>query len=494
MGIRMAAKHIAEAWCEEMKQQVQQWGEKGLKATLAAVLVEGDSASAYYAQAKQKRAEKLGFGFELVKLKAEVSQESLLATVEQLNTRIDVHGIMVELPLPAHIHAEQVMEQISPWKDVDGVTSANKLACYEGKTGLWPATPQACIQLLKAYGYTLAGKHVVLIGRGETVGRPLMQLLLRENATLTVCHSRTTDLFKHVQAADIVITAAGRTGLLHDGLVHPDLIVIDAGINETDQGIQGDAVPGLEEAVAALSPVPGGVGTLTTLILLRNVLHAVEWQQREQGRQPSLLDSSVRHLLKSTASESPTPGGGSIAALTAALGGALGSMVANLSQGPKHPETAEKMAGLAQEMSKIMTEAGRLADLDISVFNQYMAALKLPKADPVERAARLEAIRAASEEAASVPLELMRCASAAIDLLSDEVNTSNPHVVSDLGAAVALLLSAVRSGWLTLVINTKPYPDEAWARKFSQEAEALLLHCNQLSEATLGKVYERIKS
>jgi methylenetetrahydrofolate dehydrogenase (NADP+)/methenyltetrahydrofolate cyclohydrolase len=200
----------------------------------------------------------------------------------RLNDDPAVHGIMLELPLPGHLQASRITAAISPMKDIDGVTPANKLAVVTGEPGLYPATPQACIQLLKHYGYTLEGKNVALLGRGQTVGLPLFHMLQRENATVTVCHSRTPDLTYHLGHAEIAFIAVGRLHTVKAEMVHANLTLIDAGINETAEGkIAGDISPEAAMVAAALSPVPGGVGTLTTAILFQNLMKAISLQSKE---------------------------------------------------------------------------------------------------------------------------------------------------------------------------------------------------------------------
>lgn len=205
----------------------------------------------------------------------------MLELVAQLNSDSSVHGIMLELPLPEQISAAKIERVISPLKDVDGVTPQNKLATVTGEAGLYPATPQACIKLLKHYGYSLEGKNVTLVGRGQTVGLPLFHMLQRENATVTVCHSRTPDIAAHLSHAELAFVAVGRAEVVNKQMLHADLVVVDAGINETEDGkMVGDVAVDVAEHVQAISPVPGGVGTLTTAILYENLLKAVEIQLR----------------------------------------------------------------------------------------------------------------------------------------------------------------------------------------------------------------------
>lgn len=282
MAKRLAAKEAAEQVYAKIRLDAETWKRRGIEPRLAVLWAEGDPASAYYAKAKQKLAEKLGVAFELHAFPAAVSEAEIAERIERLNEDPAVHGIMLELPLPSGIKPERLESLIRPVKDIDGVTPANKLANLTGQAGLYPATPQACIRLLKHYGYTLEGKNVTLVGRGQTVGLPLFQMLQREHATVTVCHSRTPDIASHLAHADIAVVAVGRAGMITGEMVHVDLTLIDAGINEIEGGrIVGDIASEACDHAEAVSPVPGGVGTLTTAILFENVLKAVALQHGE---------------------------------------------------------------------------------------------------------------------------------------------------------------------------------------------------------------------
>ncbi|AZN43569.1 bifunctional 5,10-methylenetetrahydrofolate dehydrogenase/5,10-methenyltetrahydrofolate cyclohydrolase [Paenibacillus albus] len=291
MARLLKAKEAADLVYAGIRERVSEHQRNGVQPRLATLLIEGDPASAYYAKSKQRMAEKLGIAFDLHDLPADISADELIRLIHSLNTDARIHGMMLELPLPKHLSATNIAARISPLKDIDGVTPANKLATLTGEAGLYPATPQACIELLRHYGYPLEGRNVTLIGRGQTVGLPLFHLLQREQATVTVCHSRTPDIASHLRYADIAIVAAGRPGIINREMVQPNpkLIVIDAGINETADGsIIGDAAADVCEAATAVSPVPGGVGTLTTAVLFRNLMDAIQLQHqatREENNQ-----------------------------------------------------------------------------------------------------------------------------------------------------------------------------------------------------------------
>ncbi|MDG0792090.1 bifunctional 5,10-methylenetetrahydrofolate dehydrogenase/5,10-methenyltetrahydrofolate cyclohydrolase [Cohnella ginsengisoli] len=278
----MKAKEAAERIYDDIRSRVHRLKEAGTQPQLAVILVEGDPASAYYAQAKRKIAERLGIAYRLHELPANATEASLVQLIADCNADPAVQGILLELPLPAHLSAHRIERAIAPAKDVDGVTPANKLAVVTGEAGLYPATPQACIALVKHFGYALEGADVTLVGRGQTVGLPLFHLLQREQATVTVCHSRTRDIAAHLTRAAFAFVAVGRPDTVTADMVHPGLVLVDAGINElADGSIAGDVAAGAGDRAAAYSPVPGGVGTLTTAIVFRNLMDAIDWQQKE---------------------------------------------------------------------------------------------------------------------------------------------------------------------------------------------------------------------
>nr|WP_186445535.1 cyclodeaminase/cyclohydrolase family protein [Paenibacillus cremeus] len=494
MGIWMKGKETADQLAGEISRQVEAWKAQGIRPLMATMLVKGDPASAYYAQAKRKVAERLGISFELREFEPEVEAEVLLQQIGEWNTDPTVHGIMVELPLPPQVDAARITAAIDPGKDVDGVTPANKLAVQTGAVGLYPATPQACIRLLKQYGYQLAGKHAVVIGRGETVGKPLVQLLLRENATVTVCHSRTTDLARHIRQADVVFTAAGSRGLVKPDMVHPKLIIIDAGINETEEGrIAGDTLPETIDYVEAMSPVPGGVGTVTTMMLFHNLM---EGMSRRLEPKPSIqrpYEQSVGAFLKAAASSEPTPGGGGVAAIACALGASMGAMTAKLTTGPKFAaDTEQAMNESAQRLDGIIRDCERIAADDARSFQAFMEALKLPKATEEDKAKRKQALEHAAIQATNTPMELIRLCSVAVEVMGRMAEAANRNVISDLGIGVLLAEAAAQSGGLTVRINLPSIQDDEKRQVFIRAAETMLNNLQTQKENTLAIVHRRL--
>ncbi|MFZ3102874.1 MAG: tetrahydrofolate dehydrogenase/cyclohydrolase catalytic domain-containing protein [Desulfitobacteriaceae bacterium] len=279
MAELLDGKAISKILKEEIKVGITQWKEKGVQPKLAVILVGDDPASVVYAKSKQKVAEGMGMAFELFTMTGDTQETVVLELIDRLNTDQEVHGIMIELPVPKHISKEKIMAAVRPDKDVDGVHPINRGYILSGEEGLFPATPLSCIELMLRSGVEISGKHVVIVGRGETVGKPLVFLILKHNATVTICHSRTKDLGSFTRQADIIVAAVGKAKLITKDMVKPGAVVVDAGINETADGICGDVdFEGVQEVAGRISPVPGGVGSLTTALIMRNVLKGITLQ------------------------------------------------------------------------------------------------------------------------------------------------------------------------------------------------------------------------
>jgi methylenetetrahydrofolate dehydrogenase (NADP+)/methenyltetrahydrofolate cyclohydrolase len=269
-GAALAAKVRAQ-----LKDEVADLGGLGL----ATVLVGDDPASQIYIRLKHKAADEVGIRAIDKRLPADTPEEEVLELVGELNEDAGVDGILVQTPLPAQIDEANVMRAIDPMKDVDGLHPFNAGQLFFGRQTLVPATPVGIMLLLDEYRIPVAGARAVVVGRSLIVGRPLAMLLLHQNATVTICHSRTEDLARHALDADILVVAVGIPGLITADMVKQGATVVDVGITRTDAGLVGDVDPGAAEIAAHLTPVPGGVGPMTIAALLGNTLRAARFRQ-----------------------------------------------------------------------------------------------------------------------------------------------------------------------------------------------------------------------
>jgi len=262
--------------------------ETGVTPCLAAVLVGADAASEVYVRNKQRACERVGLSSQLHKLPADTTQKTLLDLIAQLNNDPQVHGILVQLPLPAGLDSTQILDNINPEKDVDAFHPENVGLISQGRPRFLPCTPHGIQQILDRCGIELSGKHVVIVGRSEIVGKPMAMLLVNRdstrgpqaaNATVTICHSRTTDLAAITRTADVLIAAIGKAKFITADMVKPGAAVVDVGINRTDEGLVGDVnFDDVSTVAQHITPVPGGVGPLTVTMLMHNTLTAARIQ------------------------------------------------------------------------------------------------------------------------------------------------------------------------------------------------------------------------
>ncbi|WP_339816632.1 bifunctional methylenetetrahydrofolate dehydrogenase/methenyltetrahydrofolate cyclohydrolase FolD [Paenibacillus sp. FSL R7-0216] len=271
-------KQISEEIRKDLREEVEQLAKQGFKPGLAVVLVGEDPASQVYVRNKEKACHELGYYSEVHRLSAETSQEELLALVDKLNRQSNIHGILVQLPLPKHIDEKAVIDAISAEKDVDGFHPVNVGNLMIGDDSLLPCTPAGVIELIKRAGVEIAGKHAVVIGRSNIVGKPVSLLLQRENATVTMCHSRTANMKELTQLADILVVAIGRANFVDASYVKPGAVVIDVGMNRLENGkLAGDVdFESVKEVSGPITPVPGGVGPMTITMLMQNTLIAAK--------------------------------------------------------------------------------------------------------------------------------------------------------------------------------------------------------------------------
>jgi len=268
-------KAISAAIREDLKKQVAEMKSQGLVPGLAVILVGDDPASAVYVRNKALACEELGMYSVVHKLPAGTSKEDLIALVRQCNADRALHGILIQLPLPPHLNALEILREVDPNKDVDGLHVVTAGRLLVGEKGFIPCTPKGIIRLIKSTGTEIAGKRAVVVGRSNMVGKPVSLLLLNENATVTMCHSRTRDLDKVCAEADILVAAVGRPGLVTGDFIKPGAVVIDVGTTKVDGKLKGDVVfEEAEKKAAFITPVPGGVGPMTITMLMENTIEA----------------------------------------------------------------------------------------------------------------------------------------------------------------------------------------------------------------------------
>ncbi len=282
MAVRIDGKVISGIIKDEVKAEVSALNEKGIKVTLAVIQVGEDPASTVYVGNKKKACAYTGIASRAYNLPEEVSEEELLGLIEELNADEEINGILVQLPLPKHISESKVIETISPKKDVDGFHIQSAGALLTGEPGFLPCTPAGIIELIKRTGVDITGKECVVVGRSNIVGKPMAVLLLRENGTVTICHSKTRDLRSITKRADILVAAIGKSKFIDASYVKEGAVVIDVGIHRNEGGkLCGDVdFESVEPIAYAITPVPGGVGPMTIAMLMKNCLEAAKMQKK----------------------------------------------------------------------------------------------------------------------------------------------------------------------------------------------------------------------
>lgn len=273
----MDGKSIKKEILLELKEIV---NEISVKPTLVVVQVGDDEASDVYIRQKANMAKNIGYGYKHIKLGNDVSMDSMLELIDGLNNDNDVHGILVQMPLPKQLDASVIQNAIKPSKDVDGLSDVNAGMLSHNRDTLYPCTPYGVMELLKRYNIDIEGKNAVVVGRSVLVGKPMATMLLNEGATVTVCHSKTKDLSFYTKNADILVVAVGKAKFITADMVKEDSVIIDVGINRLEDGLCGDVdFDNVRDKVNYITPVPGGVGQLTVAMLAKNVLKAYKMQK-----------------------------------------------------------------------------------------------------------------------------------------------------------------------------------------------------------------------
>jgi methylenetetrahydrofolate dehydrogenase (NADP+) / methenyltetrahydrofolate cyclohydrolase len=279
----MDGKALAQRIRAEVKEEIAQLGSLGL----ATILVGDDPANDIYIRRKHEAAKEVGITSTDIRLPEETSEEELLDRIAVLNADDAIDGILVQLPLPAHVSEVRVIRAVEPVKDVDGFHPLNAGQLYLGRPSLVPATPIGIMALLAEYDISLEGAKAVVVGRSDIVGKPVAHLLLQQHATVTICHSRTRDLPRETSDADVLVVAAGRPWLVTADMVKHGATVVDVGMNRTEAGLVGDVDPAAMEVAGHMTPVPGGVGPMTIASLLRNTVLAAKYRANVLAFPPS---------------------------------------------------------------------------------------------------------------------------------------------------------------------------------------------------------------
>ena len=273
-------KEVALGIKEELKKEVSKITPKP---SLVVIQVGDDPASNIYVNSKAKLALEIGYEFCHVKFNSDVTEEEIITKIEEINENDKINGVIVQLPIPKHLNANKIINKIDPIKDIDGLTELNAGKLLTGDASLVSCTPKGIITLLKHYNIELQGKHVVIVGRSNLVGKPLIGLCLNENATVTICHSKTKNLEEITKTADILIVAIGKSRFINEKYVKEGSIIVDVGINRVDGKLSGDVdFDSVFKKSSFITPVPGGVGPMTTISLMENVLISYKEMQKKR--------------------------------------------------------------------------------------------------------------------------------------------------------------------------------------------------------------------
>lgn len=273
-------KEVALGIKEELKNEVSKINPKP---SLVVIQVGDDPASDIYVNSKAKLALEIGYEFCHVKFNSDVTEEEIITKIEEINENDKINGVIVQLPIPKHLNANKIINKIAPIKDIDGLTELNAGKLLTGDASLVSCTPKGIIALLKYYNIELQGKHVVIVGRSNLVGKPLIGLCLNENATVTICHSKTKNLEEITKTADILIVAIGKSRFINEKYVKEGSIIVDVGINRVDGKLYGDVdFDSVFKKSSFITPVPGGVGPMTTISLMENVLISYKEMQKKR--------------------------------------------------------------------------------------------------------------------------------------------------------------------------------------------------------------------
>ncbi|MBQ0042895.1 MAG: cyclodeaminase/cyclohydrolase family protein [Lachnospiraceae bacterium] len=501
----LKGKPVADALCEEMKKDIEQLKERGINPTLAILRVGEREDDLSYERGAMKRCESVGVAVKNVVLPADVPADSFYETLEALNTDENVHGILMFRPLPKHIDGEKARKMLLPEKDVDGCTDGSLAGVFTGtKIGFTPCTAQAAMEILHYYNIEISGKKAAVIGRSLVIGRPVAMLLMHENATATICHTRTKDVPSITREADIIIAASGQMESVGAEYVSEGQCIIDVGIgwNEEKGKLCGDVrTDEVAEIAHAVTPVPGGVGSVTTCILVKHVVEAaarlaeagcrcdsneaancgisvnsdalVKCTKESGGDKmdASMLGASVEEFTRLLASKTSVPGGGGASALVGAIGIALGDMVGEFTVGKKkYADVEGDIIELMDRAQKLRIKLLECIDEDAKAFEPLSKAYGIPKEEP----GRDEILEKCLKDAAEVPMKIMKLSCEAVEILKGFYEKGSRIVVSDAVTGAGICAAAIKGAAVNVRVNTKLMKDREYAESIDKAVDEML--------------------
>lgn len=473
----MDIKKISDAIRERVAMDVVSLRQQGIEPRLSVILVGGDEASLMYAQTKKNVAERLGIVVEIESLPSDISQTELERRIAEKSHDEKIHGVLLESPFPPGLDYAKALARVDSFKDIDGlhVENMGKLQSGNLESAIVPATPLACLHLMEQWGGSVTGKRIVLVGSGRTVGKPLTMLLMHHGATVIACNADTKNIPEICQKADIIVSAVGKPGLITVDMANADSVIIDVGtaLNESGKMVGDVDYEAVSRIAKFVTPVPGGVGMITTGIVFQNLIQAIQLQKRRNHFDLSLNDFIV------LASGPTMPGGGGIAAVVGILGATMTSMVFSLTRNLADTDGYERLPVLIESLKALYHE-------DIDVFNGYLSALKLPKETLEQREFRTEVLQKSLEVACEVPLRFGEISLEILKISAECASVGNKNVISDVFVAITLIRSAVISAFEAIDLNLKSLKNPDTSKDIAERKRRILEEVEALAKQGLG--------
>ena len=454
---------------------------QGVEPKISVILVGDDDASLMYAETKKKVAEGLGITVEIERFPATISQVELERHIAIRSHDTKIHGVLLESPFPFGLDYAKALSRVDPLKDIDGLHEANlgKLQSGSLDSAILPATPLACLHLMEQWGGKVTGKHVVLVGSGRTVGKPLAMLLLHHGATVTACNASTPNIAEKCRNADIIVSAVGKPRLITTEMVTKDSLVIDVGtaLNEAGKMVGDVDYEAVQQVAKFVTPVPGWVGMITTGIVFQNLIRAIQLQKQRDHFELSLNDFFV------LASDSTMPWGGGIAAMVAILGASMTSMVYSLTRQLPEVSNFLRIPWLIELLKEVYRS-------DIRVFESYLAGIKLPKSTPLEQEIRSQAMQKSLIDACLVPLNFWEIVLDLLKITHECAVVGNKQVLSDIQVATHLLASSLNSAFAAVDQNLTSIRDVTQSKEIADQKRQMIMEMESLVlkiQATLAQ-------